>query len=155
MVTLYPRLLSNRPSDAAVMPLPREDTTPPVTKMCLVIRLYLRFPAWNLPSLRVFIVALEGAAGGRCEPFLFLATFGAPARALHLRHVCYCRDSCRPYLYGLSVLLVCRTRRVGVDFVKNSSPFGEKNGLLAYQRAKWAIPKLNLRTRRRAQRALK
>ena len=37
IVTLSPRCLSSRPSDAAVMPLPSPLTTPPVTKMCLVM----------------------------------------------------------------------------------------------------------------------
>src|SRR3954454_12979275 len=36
MVTLSPRSTSSRPNDAAAMPFPREDTTPPVTKMYLV-----------------------------------------------------------------------------------------------------------------------
>src|SRR6478752_8035176 len=36
MVTLRPRSTSSRPNDAAAMPFPREDTTPPVTKMYLV-----------------------------------------------------------------------------------------------------------------------
>src|SRR2546421_12452967 len=36
MVTRRPRALSRRPRLAAVSPLPRLDTTPPVTKMCLV-----------------------------------------------------------------------------------------------------------------------
>src|SRR3954471_4742581 len=36
MVTLSPRSTSRRPSEAAAMPLPSEDTTPPVTKMYLV-----------------------------------------------------------------------------------------------------------------------
>src|SRR5262245_33085990 len=36
MVTRSPRLLRRRPSDAAVIPLPSELATPPVTKMCLV-----------------------------------------------------------------------------------------------------------------------
>src|SRR5918995_1130972 len=34
-VTRSPRLLSSRPSEEAVSPLPRLDATPPVTKMCL------------------------------------------------------------------------------------------------------------------------
>src|SRR6478735_8290925 len=38
MVTRKPREVSNRPRLEAVRPLPREDATPPVTKMCLVIR---------------------------------------------------------------------------------------------------------------------
>ena len=41
METLSPRLLSSRPSEAAVMPLPKEETTPPVTKINLVCILYL------------------------------------------------------------------------------------------------------------------
>jgi len=36
MVTLSPRFLSSRPNDAAVIPLPSEETTPPVTKIYLV-----------------------------------------------------------------------------------------------------------------------
>src|SRR6185312_14703776 len=36
MVTLRPRSTSSRPNEAAAMPFPKEDTTPPVTKMYLV-----------------------------------------------------------------------------------------------------------------------
>src|SRR5918997_1362970 len=36
IVTVRPRSTSSRPNDAAAMPFPREDTTPPVTKMYLV-----------------------------------------------------------------------------------------------------------------------
>src|SRR6266852_122053 len=36
IVTLRPRSTSRRPSEAAAMPFPREETTPPVTKMYLV-----------------------------------------------------------------------------------------------------------------------
>src|SRR6059058_4210576 len=36
IVTRRPRSTSRRPSDAAAMPLPRDDTTPPVTKMYFV-----------------------------------------------------------------------------------------------------------------------
>src|ERR1700675_1072806 len=36
-VTLSPRLSSRQPMDAAAMPLPRDETTPPVTKMYLVV----------------------------------------------------------------------------------------------------------------------
>src|SRR5699024_8319876 len=35
-VTFSPRFLSNRPNDAAVIPFPSDDTTPPVTKIYLV-----------------------------------------------------------------------------------------------------------------------
>src|SRR5680860_121979 len=35
-MTLRPRAFSRRPKDAAVIPLPRLETTPPVTKMCFV-----------------------------------------------------------------------------------------------------------------------
>ena len=37
MVTLNPLLFSNRPKEAAVMPLPNDETTPPVTKIYFVI----------------------------------------------------------------------------------------------------------------------
>ena len=37
--TLSPRALSIRPSDAAVIPFPRPETTPPVTKMYFVINI--------------------------------------------------------------------------------------------------------------------
>jgi hypothetical protein len=36
MVTRRPRALSKRPSEAAVMPFPKELTTPPVTKMYFI-----------------------------------------------------------------------------------------------------------------------
>src|SRR5690349_825821 len=36
IVTLSPRSTNSRPNDAAAMPFPREETTPPVTKMYLV-----------------------------------------------------------------------------------------------------------------------
>src|SRR5690348_14464166 len=36
MVTRRPRSTSSRPSEAAAIPLPREETTPPVTKMNFV-----------------------------------------------------------------------------------------------------------------------
>src|SRR3954470_7055216 len=42
IVTRRPRSLSNRPSEEAVKPFPRELATPPVTKMCLGIRNDLR-----------------------------------------------------------------------------------------------------------------
>ena len=38
IVTERPRSTSSRPSDAAAIPLPRDETTPPVTKMYLVVR---------------------------------------------------------------------------------------------------------------------
>src|SRR5579863_9490048 len=37
-VTRSPRLSSRHPIDAAAMPLPKDETTPPVTKMNLAIR---------------------------------------------------------------------------------------------------------------------
>ena len=37
---LQPPCLSSLPSEAAVMPLPRPDTTPPVTKMYFVLFIY-------------------------------------------------------------------------------------------------------------------
>ena len=38
MVTRRPREVSSRPRLEAVSPLPRDEATPPVTKMCLVMR---------------------------------------------------------------------------------------------------------------------
>src|SRR5690606_41216397 len=38
MVTFRLRFFSNRPKEAAMIPLPREETTPPVTKMNLVMK---------------------------------------------------------------------------------------------------------------------
>src|SRR6516165_4967110 len=38
--TLSPRLSRRQPMDAAAMPLPSDDTTPPVTKMYLAISFY-------------------------------------------------------------------------------------------------------------------
>src|ERR1035437_5668807 len=40
MVTLSPRATSKEPRLDAVRPLPKEDTTPPVTKMCLVFSVF-------------------------------------------------------------------------------------------------------------------
>ena len=37
IVTRSPRSTSSRPSDAAAMPFPSDETTPPVTKMYLVV----------------------------------------------------------------------------------------------------------------------
>src|SRR5690606_36389220 len=36
IVTRRPRAFSRRPREEAVMPFPRDEATPPVTKMCLV-----------------------------------------------------------------------------------------------------------------------
>ena len=36
MVTEYPRDFNNRPSDAEAIPLPKDDSTPPVIKMNFV-----------------------------------------------------------------------------------------------------------------------
>ena len=55
-VTLKPRFFNNRPKDAAVIPFPKEETTPPVTKIYLVAmmpptyyifpeRKYLKYPS--------------------------------------------------------------------------------------------------------------
>lgn len=40
MVTLKPRAFSRHASDEEMIPLPSDDTTPPVTKMYLVSTLY-------------------------------------------------------------------------------------------------------------------
>src|SRR5713226_3489175 len=42
--TFSPRALSRRPSEAAVIPLPSEETTPPVTKTYLVPRVSVTDP---------------------------------------------------------------------------------------------------------------
>lgn len=41
MVTLMPRVSNNAAREAAAIPLPREDTTPPVTKTNLVMGGYI------------------------------------------------------------------------------------------------------------------
>lgn len=41
MVTLMPRVSSSAAKEAAAMPLPKEDTTPPVTKTYLVMKDYI------------------------------------------------------------------------------------------------------------------
>src|SRR6478672_2934375 len=41
--TVMPRLLSNRPTLAAVMPLPSEEVTPPVTKTYFAMVRYLSY----------------------------------------------------------------------------------------------------------------
>jgi len=42
MVTRKPLAFSSVPSDAAAIPFPSDDTTPPVKKMNLVLDLWLR-----------------------------------------------------------------------------------------------------------------
>ena len=42
MVTLKPRDLRRRPRDAATIPFPQDEVTPPVTKMYLVLFLLIR-----------------------------------------------------------------------------------------------------------------
>ena len=46
MVTRYPLALSRQASDEEMMPLPSDDTTPPVTKMYLVSTLGVFFHIW-------------------------------------------------------------------------------------------------------------
>src|SRR5271168_195869 len=47
-VTRSPRLSSRQPIEAAATPLPREETTPPVTKMYFgAVRKALEFLRWN------------------------------------------------------------------------------------------------------------
>src|SRR5680860_438151 len=55
ITTLNPRLFSIRPNEAAVMPLPRDETTPPVTNTCFAM--YLSSP-----------VAVESGRGGTRGP---------------------------------------------------------------------------------------
>jgi hypothetical protein len=50
MVTFRPREVSRRPSEEAVRPLPSDEATPPVTKMCLVCWLSVTDPAKASPA---------------------------------------------------------------------------------------------------------
>src|SRR5919199_553191 len=67
-MTRRQRALRSRPRDAAVMPLPRLETTPPVTKTCLVTlppvstRVPMRPNAWRLP------IQAPGKAVDRFQP---------------------------------------------------------------------------------------
>src|SRR5215211_2888709 len=80
--TRKPRLLSSIPSAAALVPLPIDDTTPPVTKIYLVSLIYTpkeRNNATPLPSLRV----------GTGEENAAVVRRGAiPSRNLLRRHAC-------------------------------------------------------------------
>jgi hypothetical protein len=42
MVTEYPRACNNLANEAAIMPLPNDEVTPPVTKIYLVCMVLLR-----------------------------------------------------------------------------------------------------------------
>lgn len=56
MVTEKPLACSNLPKEAAMMPLPREEVTPPVMKMYLVdepIRMEKDDFDWNLMGLKI------------------------------------------------------------------------------------------------------
>src|SRR3954447_25451785 len=53
--TVSPRATSRRPIDAAAMPLPSEDTTPPVTKMKRVVPFVGASGMRVIPSDRVYI----------------------------------------------------------------------------------------------------
>src|SRR5688500_15647699 len=63
--TLTPRLLIRRPIEAVVIPLPTEETTPPVTKMYLGIRASNELSALSYqPSALSFL----RPAGGSTRP---------------------------------------------------------------------------------------
>src|SRR3954468_9644 len=77
MVTLNPRSTSRRPSEAAAMPFPSEDTTPPVTKMYLVAvepvispvlgkRASELPPVEGLPLYQLRVVLAHSIAPPRC-----------------------------------------------------------------------------------------
>ena len=54
MVTLKPRFFNKRPKDAAVIPFPKEETTPPVTKIYLVAMMpptYYIFSGAEIPKI--------------------------------------------------------------------------------------------------------
>src|SRR5512132_4225682 len=64
--TLSPRALSRRPSEAAVMPLPSEDTTPPVTKTYFVGSLTGRARSCK-PAERVELAEYGGSLDQRTQ----------------------------------------------------------------------------------------
>src|SRR5262245_36871596 len=69
--TVRPRLSSRHPIDAAAMPLPREETTPPVTKIYLPIRDLLPFSHdTRLRGSNQFLHALEIARGIDSQRFV-------------------------------------------------------------------------------------
>src|SRR6184192_4381766 len=62
IVTRRPRSTSSRPSEAAAMPFPSEETTPPVTKT------YFVELTDSPPSADGSTAALRGAGPRRCRP---------------------------------------------------------------------------------------
>src|ERR1700733_6768118 len=69
--TLKPRACSSAPSAAAAIPLPRDETTPPVTNTYRVMGAHHTEPnrAWGSPSVRIHtfgsnqLVGADGPAG--------------------------------------------------------------------------------------------
>src|SRR5690242_11069252 len=72
METLRPRALSSRPTLAAVMPLPREEVTPPVTKtyfaMGRVLRGFFQCYRFGDPESNRFARSGRADAGGTRPP---------------------------------------------------------------------------------------
>src|SRR5699024_10970309 len=68
-VTLMPRDSRMAPSEAAAMPLPKEDTTPPVTKTYLVMGTLLRESAMITEEPAGPEAALCGSAASRRGAF--------------------------------------------------------------------------------------
>src|SRR3989442_5097796 len=94
IVTLRPRSTRRRPNDAAAVPFPREETTPPVTKMYLValgaevIALPLKcVPVGFRPSkvVRRIHARLRLLGEPRDAPGEFLMQRAEPSHALWLR----------------------------------------------------------------------
>src|SRR4051794_29627671 len=67
IVTRRPRPFSRRPRDDAVMPLPRELATPPVTKMCFVTGEQANPRAVLSPGMAEPRQALQGLRRRRIE----------------------------------------------------------------------------------------
>src|SRR5215475_11741788 len=66
-LTLSPRLSSRHPIEAAARPLPKEDTTPPVTKMYFAdIASSLYFGLENCAGWRARSIMAENGAEGKC-----------------------------------------------------------------------------------------
>src|SRR5215212_4036169 len=64
MVTRRPRALSSRPIEDAVSPFPREEATPPVTKMCLVTGFQGTAAGGGSPGTAADLGAVPGNACG-------------------------------------------------------------------------------------------
>src|SRR5581483_8774684 len=76
--TFRPRAFSRRPSEAAVIPLPRDETTPPVTKTYLVGRPPAPAPAKPAPALIAHLRRAYGVCSGLSPEPIEVAHGGRP-----------------------------------------------------------------------------